>query len=165
VTTLRIGEVAIISHKASEPEDFIKSVCGSIEIKNKTVSFGCLEIDEQLALHLYGMSIENQNRSFFWDIVSRKMLGYILIFDWDDQKMLDAIKPIADNFSQSCEAPIVIVANIKDQTNPPVPDEFYKPEGILLSTNSIFTFGQIDDPECARRILILLVNMLIVKMP
>jgi signal recognition particle receptor subunit beta len=162
---LRIGEVAIISHKANEPEDFIKSVCGSIEIKNEVVSFGRLEIDEQLALHLYGISIENQNRSFFWDIVSRKMLGYVLIFDWDDQKMLDAIKPIADHFSQSYEAPIVIVANIKDQTNPPVPEKFYKPEGILLSTNSIFTFGQVDDPECARRILILLVNLLLVKMP
>jgi len=162
---LRIGEVAIISHKVNEPEDFIKAVCGSIAIKNKTVNFGRLEIDEQLALHLYGISIENQNRSFFWDIVSRKMLGYILIFDWDDQKMLEAIKPLADHFSQSCEAPIVIVANIKDHNNPPVPEDFFKPEGILLSTNTIFTFGQVDDPESARKILILLVNMLISKMP
>lgn len=129
------------------------------------VSFGRLEIDDQLALHLYGITMDHQNRSFFWDIIARKMLGYILIFDWDDQAMLDAIKPVADNFSQNCEAPIIIVANIKDHTDPPIPDKIYKPEGIQLATNAIFTFAQVDDPECARQILVRLINILIVKMP
>jgi len=164
VTTLRIGEVAIISYKSREEEDFIRSICKKIDIKNDTLSFGRFEVNDQLALHLYGISVDNKNNSISWDLISRKTLGFIIIFDWEDKEILEATKPIIDYFSTNFNAPIIIVANIKDKKDPPIPDKFFQPDGIPLSPNSRFTFGQIDDQENARHVMILLVNMLIEKL-
>jgi signal recognition particle receptor subunit beta len=164
VTSLRIGEVAIISYKSKEKEDFIRSICKKIDIKNDSLTFGFFEINDQLALHLYGISVDHNNKSIAWDLISRKTLGFIIIFDWDDKEILDTTKPIIDYFSNNFNAPIIIVANIKNKKDPPIPDKFFEPDGIPLSPNSRFTFSQIDDPESARNILILLVNTLIEKL-
>jgi len=164
VTILRIGEVAIISYNYQEVEEFIKSICDRIDIRNDRLSFGRFEVNDQLALYLYGISVDNKNKSISWDLISRKTLGFIVIFDWEDKKILDAIKPIIDYFSRNFNVPIVIVASIKDKKDPPIPDKFFQPDGIPLSLNSRFTFGQTDDPESARNIMILLINMLIEKL-
>jgi len=164
VTTLRIGEVAIISYKPREKEDFIRSICNKIDIRDETLSFGRFEVNEQLALHLYGISANNKNKSLSWDLISRKTLGFIIIFDWNDKDILEATKPIIDHFSKNYNAPIIIVANIKDKTDPPIPDKFFQPDGIPLSPNSRFTFGQTNDHESARHVMILLMNMLIEKL-
>jgi len=158
---VRIGEVAIISHNTTATEDFIKSICGKIEIKNRAICFGRFEVDEQLALHLYGIVVDKENKSFFWDIASRKMMAYIFIFDWDDKNLLETIKPVIDHFSQNSDAPMIVVANIPDKSDPPIPVRFFQPNGIPLSTNARFTFGQITDSEDARKVMVLLVNMLI----
>jgi len=161
---LRIGEVAIISYKSHEQEDFIRSICNKIEIRDETLNFGRFEVNDQLALHLYGISVNDKNRSLSLDLISRKTIGFIIIFDWDDKDILEATKPIIDNFSKHYNAPIIIVANIKDKKDPPIPDKFFQPDGIPLSPNSRFTFGQIADHEDARHVMILLVNMLIEKL-
>jgi len=145
-------------------EDFIRSICKKIDIRNDTLTFGRFEVNDQLALHLYGISVNTKNKSNPWDLISRKTLGFIVIFDWEDKNILDATKPIIDYFSTNFNAPIVIVANIKGKKDPPIPDIFFQPDGIPLSPNSRFTFGQIDDSESARNVMILLVNMLIEKL-
>ncbi|UCE07307.1 MAG: hypothetical protein JSW07_04550 [bacterium] len=161
---MRIVEVAIISSKFHEKENFIRSICKKIDIKNDRLCFGHFEVNDQLELYLYGISVDNKNKSICWDLISRKTLGFIIIFDWEEKKILDATKPIIDYFSRNFNAPIIIVANIKDKKNPPVPDKFFQPDGIPLSPNSRFTFGQIDDPKSARNAMVLLVNMLIEKL-
>ncbi len=161
---MRIGEVAIISYKSHEKEDFIRSICQKIDIKNKTISFGRFEVNDQLALHLYGVSVDFENKSIFWDLISRKTLGYIIIFAWEDKQALEATKSIIDYFSKNYNGPIIIVANIKDKKDPPIPDKFFQPDGIPLSPSSRFTFAQINDPENARKVMILLINMLIEKL-
>ena len=164
MTTLRIGEVAVISFKSSEKEDFIKSICNKIDVRDETLSFGRFEVNDQLALHLYGISVNNKNKSLSWDLISSKTLGFIIIFDWENRDILEATKPIIDYFSKNYNAPVIIVANIQDKKDPPIPDKFFQPDGIPLSPNSKFIFGQIDDRENARRVMTLLVNMLIEKL-
>ncbi len=161
---MRIGEVAIISYKSSEKENFIRSICKKIDIRDDTLSFGRFEVNDQLALHLYGISIENRKKTISWDLISRKTLGFIITFDWEDKEALEKTKPIIDYFSRNYNAPIIIVANIANKNDPPIPDKFFLPDGIPLSPHSRFTFGQIDDSESARHIMILLVNMLIKKL-
>jgi len=161
---VRIGEVAIISYKSQEKEAFIRSICNKIDIKDDTLSFGRFEVNDQLALYLYGISADYKNQSISWDLISKKTLGFIIIFDWNDKEILEATKPIIDYFSRHFSAPIIIVANIEDKKDPPIPDKFFQPDGIPLSPNSRFTFGQIDDPESARSVMLLLVNMLLEKL-
>jgi signal recognition particle receptor subunit beta len=158
---LRIGEVAIISYDTRENEAFIRSICKKIDIKEQSLSFGHFDINDQLALYLYGISVGQKSLSF--DLISRKTLGFVIIFNWEDKKALEITKPVIDYFSRKYNAPIIIVANIKDKKDPPIPNKFFELEGIPLSPNSRFTFGQIDDPESARNVMILLINMLIEK--
>jgi len=161
---LRIGEVAIISYKPHEKENFIRSICQKIDIKDETLSFGRFEVNDQLALFLYGISFDFTRNSISWELVSRKTLGFIIIFDWEDKKAFDATKPVVDYFANNFNAPILIVAAIKHKDNPPIPVSFFQPDGIPLSSNSRFMFSQIDDPESARSVLILFINMLIEKL-
>ncbi|MDZ7263849.1 MAG: hypothetical protein ONB16_04645 [candidate division KSB1 bacterium] len=161
---MRIGEVAIISHTLTEPETFIRSICGKIEVQNPTTCFGRFDVDDQLGLHLYGVRIDPESKSFFWDIASRKMLGYIFIFNWDDRTMLESIKPLVDHFAQQFEMPIVVVANIADRSVPPIPEKFFQPNGIALAANARFTFGQISAPADAKKVLVLLINMLLERL-
>ena len=158
---MRIGEVAVISYDTHENEAFIRSICKKIDIKEQSLSFSHFDINDQLALYLYGISVDQKSLSF--DLISRKTLGFVIIFNWEDKKALEITKPVIDYFSRKYNAPIIIVANIEDIKDPPIPNKFFELEGIHLSPNSRFTFGQIDDPESARNVMILLINMLIEK--
>jgi len=158
---LRIGEVAIISHASHEAEAFIRAICQRIDFTSQSVSFGRLEVNENLMLHLYGISAKLNLRSL--ELVSQKILGFIVIFDWEDKQALEFTKAVLDHCSKNFNAPIVVVASIKDKKDPPIPDRFFQLEGIPLSSGCRFTFGQIDDTQNARDILRLLINMLIDK--
>ena len=83
---MRIGEVAIISYKSYEKENFIRSICQKIDIKDEKLSFGRFEVNDQLALYFYGISFDYKKKPISWDLISRKTLGFIVIFDWDDKK-------------------------------------------------------------------------------
>jgi len=160
---MKIGEVAVISHISQNKDVFIKSICKKIDIKNNLVSFGRFDVNEQLALHLYGIQIDKQSNGLSWDLISRKMLGYIVIFDWENKNSLESIKHVMDHFSNNQSTQIVIVANVKDILHPPIPEKFFEPNGINLSSNFRFTFCQIDNPESTRKIMALLINMLLEK--
>ena len=161
---MRIGEVAIISYKSYQKENLIRSICNKIDIKDETLSFGHFKANDQLALYLYGISFDFSSNSISWDLISKKTLGFIIIFDWDDKQAFEATRPLVDYFSTNFNAPIVIVAEIKNKHDLPIPDNFFLPDGIPLSSSSRFIFSQIDDPESARSVLILLINMLIEKL-
>ncbi|MDW7680489.1 MAG: hypothetical protein SCK70_07985 [bacterium] len=158
---MKIGEIAILSHNAQQKDDFICSICKKIDLKNELVSFGRFYANDQLALHLYGVSIDAHQSSLSWDLMSRKMLGYVIIFDWDDKISLESIKPIIDSFEQMILAPFIILANIQDSDNPPIPATFFKHKGIVLSPNFRLTFGQANKPESARRAIRLMIDMLL----
>lgn len=163
MTVLRIGEVAIISYNAKENEDFIKSICRKIDVKNENLSFGRFEVNDQLALHLYGITIEQGDESLSWDLISKKTIGYIIIFNWDDRRIFEATKPTIDLFVNNFETSVLIIGNIKDKIDPPIPKKFFQPDGIPLSPNSRFTFCQVNNSEDAKKAMVLFVNMLIEK--
>jgi len=158
---MKIGEITIISHSSQQRDAFIRSICQKIDLQNELVSFGRFDVNDQLALHLYGISIDKQETDLSWDLISRKMLGYVVIFDWDDLISLESIKPLLDSFAETLTAPFVVVGNVDDLNKPPIPKMFFQDKGITLSPNFRFTFGQVDQPESARKILTLLIDMLL----
>ncbi|NOZ60924.1 MAG: hypothetical protein GXO74_04515 [Calditrichaeota bacterium] len=158
---MKIGEIAIISHNNRQRDAFIRSICEKLDLKNELVSFSRFDVNNQLALHLYGISIDRQDTDLSWDLISRKMLGYVVIFDWEDLISLESVKPILDNFAETLTAPFVVVGNVKDMKKPPIPKNFFQDKGISLSPNFRFTFGQVENRESARKILTLLIDMLL----
>ena len=161
---MKIGEIAVITPNNKTSEDFIKSICTKIDIKNGVVAFGNFNANDQLGLHIYGISLDNKEKSLSWDLISRKMLGYIVIFDWEDQISLETIKPIFDQLSNNLTTPVIVVANVKDINQAPIPPIFFFPEGIPISENFRFSFLQTDRPESAKKIMVLLIDMLLQKL-
>ena len=161
---MRIGEVAVVSYNNIENEHFIKSICEKIEIKDNTICFGRFDVNDQLALHIYGISVANKDDSFSWDLISRKALGYIILVDWNNKAIRDNIKEVVDQFATTSDVPIVVVANIENSSNSPIPEKFFKTSGIQLSPNARLTFGQIDDSYSTKQIMVLLINMLLTKL-
>ncbi|MBC8182669.1 hypothetical protein H8E88_16335 [candidate division KSB1 bacterium] len=160
---MKIGEIAVITHNTQTSEDFIKSICKKIDVKNGIVSFGRFDANDQLGLHLYGISLDKEDKNVSWDLISRKMLAYIIFFDWENFSSLETINPILDKFSNNVTAPIIIVANVKDMDQPPIPKSFFINKGIAFSANCRFLFGQAEQPESARKIMVLITNMLLEK--
>jgi signal recognition particle receptor subunit beta len=160
---MKIGEIAVITHNTQTSENFIKSICNKIDVKNGVVSFGRFDVNEQLGLHLYGISLASENNDISWDLISQKMLAYIIFFDWEDHISLEKVKPILDQYLSNVLAPIIIVANVNDINQPPIPKSFFLNNGINFSSNCRFIFGQANQPESARKIMILATNMLLEK--
>ena len=158
---MRIGEVTVISPSGNTKEIFIQSVCQKLEKVSDKICFGRLQIDNQLVLHLYGISVDKNESSISWDLLSPKMLGYIFIFNWNDYKTLEEIKTVLDTFSTKFSAPIIVVANVEDKSNIPLPDNFNEPGGISIDRNARFTFCQISDPICSKKVVAAIVNILL----
>jgi len=162
---MKFGEIAVITHNNQTCENFIKSICNKIDVKNGVVSFGRFDANNQLGLNLYGISLDKEDKTVSWDLISRKMLAYIILFDWDDVVSLEKIKSIINQFSNNVSAPIIIVANLKDMDHAPIPKSFFINRGIVLSTNCRFMFGQANNMESARKIMVLVTDMLLEKVP
>jgi signal recognition particle receptor subunit beta len=158
---MKIGEIAIITHNSQNSENFIKSICKNLDVNNGIVSFGHFVANDELGLHFYGFNLEKEERSLSWDLIIRKMIGYIFIFDWEDQISFETIRPILDRLTVSVVAPIVVVANFQKLAKPPLPHVFYIDSGIHLSANCRFTYGQVNQQYSAKKIMVLLIDMLL----
>ena len=160
---MKIGEIAVITPNSKTSENFIKSICKKIDIRNGVVSFGRFNANDQLGLHIYGISLDNKEKKLSWDLISRKMLGYIVIFDWEDQISLETIKPILDKLSDNLPTPVIVVANVKNINQAPIPPIFFFPDGTHISENFRFSFLQANRPESAKKLIVLLMDMLLQK--
>lgn len=161
---MRIGEVTVIGPVGKTKEIFIQSVCHNLEKVSDKICFGRLQIDNQLVLHLYGISIDKEENSISWDLLSPKMLGYIFIFNWDDYNTFEEIKAVLDTFSIKFSAPIVVVANVEDKSNIPLPNKFNEPGGFSIDRNIRFTFCPISDPIYSKKVVSTIINILIEKL-
>jgi len=162
---MRIGEVTVITPPGTSKEIFIKSVCENLEEVNENICFGRLHINSQLMLHLYGISVEKDDSSISWDLLSPKMLGFIFVFDWDDYGSFDNIRTVLDIFSTKFSAPMIVLANVRDRNNIPLPDKFIEPDGFSIDRNVRFTFCQISDPACSKKAVASIIDILLEKMP
>ncbi|MDZ7292445.1 MAG: hypothetical protein ONB44_22075 [candidate division KSB1 bacterium] len=160
---MRIGEIVIAGTGNDEKRLFIQSVCQKLEYANEHIIFGRLAINDQLVLHLYGITIQADSQMVAWDLIAKKMLGYIVLFPWQDADSLERLKPIVDHLAARYDTPMVVAAHITTgrQAIPPALWE----QGITLTTQGKFMFCDVRKPESARRILLALIDSLIDKIP
>ncbi|MFQ5822634.1 MAG: hypothetical protein ACE5JB_01100 [bacterium] len=156
---MRIGEIAILGPAKKIKQDFIKAVCDEIVIQTDKLIFGRLLIDNQLVVHLYGLEISEKELSFAWDLVSKKLLGYVVLFNWNNSESLSSVKSIIDFMTSRYNIPLVIAANLEKDSEP-IPEEFIDVD-FHISEQSQFTFCRLSKPESVKKVLIILINSVI----
>jgi hypothetical protein len=156
---MRIGEIAILGPSHEEKRFFIKAVCHKLELTNDNITFGRLPINDQLVLHLYGLTSPSE---VAWDLLARKCLGYIVLFPWQNAESFERLKPVLDQLATRYEATMVVAA-YSPNGKPPVPPTLYE-EGIAITAEGKFMFCDVRQPASARKILLALIDSLLDKM-
>lgn len=156
----KIGEIVVVGSSNSSHWSFLRTVCDQCEITNQNVVLGQIKINEELFLYLYGMNANNGVvQNFAWDLLSQKMLGYVALFDWYDYVSFPKTLQILDYLSQRIEAPLVVAADVKDNTFP-ISEKIFA-RGIPISSNSLFTFCRSVDAQSAKTVLRILIDIII----
>jgi len=158
---MRIGEIAILGPSNEEKRLFIQSACQKLELANDNMTFGRFPVNDQLVLHLYGVALTSGAPPVAWDLLARKMLGYIVLFPWQDPDSFERLKPVLDQLTMRYDATIIVaahVANGKLSVPPALHDE-----GIALSTEGKFMFCDVRQPASVKKILLTLIESLLDK--
>ncbi len=159
---MRIGEIVVIGASLQSESQFIKTICQKIEQKNHSVSLGELKIGEQLLLYLYGVSAVKPINEAAWPLLSAKILGYIIIFDWYQPQAIPTVRKILDFLNENYPAPIVLAGNLNGQQD--------DSEGKLLAQHISFSndeklcFCRTSDERSCNDAVITLLDILIGKL-
>ncbi|MBN2413300.1 hypothetical protein JXQ31_16595 [candidate division KSB1 bacterium] len=124
---------------------------------DQDIIFGNLEIENNFNLFLYGISSNGSQNNIAWDLIARKMLGYIIVFYWFDEKSFETAKKNIDFLSTRFDAPMIIAADIMDKPIP-VKKSIVNPF-ISLSNKDKFTFFNSTSADSVKSVLISLIDV------
>jgi signal recognition particle receptor subunit beta len=155
----RVGEIVVVGPPGAEKQPFLSSLCPHVEITNQDIILGRLPIHDELMLYCYGVSY---GQGFAWDLVGRKMLGYVILFDWFDDASFAASKEIIEFTASYFSAPFIIAGDLGDRPHT-VPESAVRPY-IGLSTMSKFMFCRSSKPASVRKVVATLLDLLIEKL-
>lgn len=156
---MRIGEIAVVGPGRDCQKKFIDAVCDEIVIETESLIFGRLQINSQLVIHLYGFELSEKERNQAWDLVSRKLLGYVVLFNWSSPESYAAVSSTIDSVTAKYNLPLIVAASLQNgQTS--IPNELLNAQ-LSLSEKSQFTFFRFSPPQSAKRVLIMLINSVI----
>ena len=156
---MRIGEIAVLGTHANERKKFIAAVCSQLEMSTPHFAFGRFPVNEQLILHLYGLAVHPEDQTPSLDLLSRRMLGYIVLFPWQDEPALAQIRPCLDYLATRHDAAIVVTAHAP-QTQLPSAAALLE-QGMALSHDGKLAFFTEDHPASAKGVLLCLIDLLI----
>ncbi|MCA9744177.1 hypothetical protein KC734_21750 [candidate division KSB1 bacterium] len=155
---MRIGEIAILGPHADEKKAFINSISKSTKNISENLTFGEVRINNQLVLHLYGISIENEETPLSWDLIAPKLLGYIAIFRWGDVQSFRRIQAILNQITSTYD-PFIVVVGHYEKKAPVLPDSLQF--GIQVDKKDVLTFCNVNDENSVRKVLLTLVEKII----
>ncbi len=158
---MRIGEIAVVGPNASAKREFIRNVSDEIVVQTDDLIFGRLRINNQLVVHLYGVNYSVENNSPLWDLVSQKLLGYVVLFNWSQQDSYIEVQKMVDSLSSIKQLPIVIAANVPGGAEI-LPPEFLEIK-MNLQAHCEFTFCDVSNVDSVKKILVTLVDAVIEK--
>ncbi len=158
---MRIGEIAIVGPGILSKKEFIKTVCDEIVVENDDLVFGRLQINEQLVIHLYGLEITDIEIRPSLDLVSKKLLGYVFLFNWGSQDEYSEVVSTIDSLTSRYNLPLVIAANLQKGSTE-IPLQMLNVD-FDISSEGQFTFFRLSDEESVRNVLVMLINSVIDK--
>lgn len=155
---MRIGEIAVVGPHTAEKRAFIQTISNSVEIISEKLTFGRLSINQQLVLHLYGISVQGDDAAVSWDLIAPKLLGYIALFRWGDVRSFRDVQKIVNELSTRYDTTIVVAGHLEQQ-HPKIPAAFAS--GIPIDRSGIFTFCNVFEKESVQRTMLTLINNII----
>lgn len=156
---MRIGEIAIVSPGLETNRQFIKAVCDEVVLETENLVLGRLQINNQLALHLYGLKLSQNQLNTSWDLVSKKLLGYVVLFNWNQADSFSAIKPFVDALTARYSIPLIVAATLNNGQSA-IPEQLINVE-FNLAKQSQFTFCKLSEPASIKNVLVALINQVI----
>jgi len=156
---MRIGEIAVVGPGFQNKYDFIRSICDEVVVKTDKLIFGRLQVNEQLIIHLYGLNLDAQNVNPAWDLVSKKLLGYVVLFNWNKPDSYSDAKSIIDTLAARYKVPIVIAANLQNGKSE-IPPQLLNAD-LELSQQAQLMFCRLSEPASVRHVLVTLINSVI----
>ena len=157
---MRIGEIAIVSPGVETNRKFVKAVCDELFLETDNLAFGKLQINSQLVLHLYGLKLSQNQLNSSWDLISKKLLGYVVLFNWHQTESLATVKPLIDALTERYDIPLVVAATLQNGQSA-IPDKLFKAE-LSLTNQAQFTFCKLSEPASVKNVLIALINRVMV---
>jgi signal recognition particle receptor subunit beta len=160
---VKIGEILIVGSSQINTAAFMKLICTDTVIADEDIIFGQISVNHDLSLFLYGISTKNQIGDFHWHMISRKVLGAILLFNWGDQVSLTDTKKRIDYFTSEYNFPIVIAAQ-SDGYSKKISTTLSH-DAISLASKAKFVFYDKSDLISVKNILTTLINIIINLQP
>lgn len=154
---MRIGEVVVFGASNIGIENFVRAVCQNIHKRDNSFCIGNLPVNEQLSLFLYGVSLENDLQGISWDMFSSKVIGYIVLFDWEQDAEAEKIQEILNFFPEISDVPVILTGTVNGEGFP-LPERLFE-GGLPLTTNEKLFFCKLDDPKTCRKAMISLLDI------
>ncbi len=155
----RVGEIVVVGPASAAKEPFLQAICPERFVANQDVLLGAMPINSELLIYCYGIT---HGRGFAWDLVGKKMLGYVVMFNWFDDDAYAACREIIDFTTRNFSAPFVVAADYGIRPLP-VPESAIRPN-IPLSPLSKFLFFQSHKPASVRKVVVTLLDVLLEKL-
>ena len=159
---MRIGEIAIISPIDTTKCDFIKAASDEIVMQSQDFVFGRIYINSQLMVHLYGLNYNINGPNIPFDLLSKKILGYIVLYNWENNSSYSQIKTILDSLANNYQVPVVIAANLS-QNSVPIPQQLINVD-FNLSDYCDFAFYRTSDPASVKKVIVILIDSILEKL-
>ncbi len=154
---MRVAEILILTTNLNLARQLFREIGSEVIDENEMVLFGFLTIDEQLQVHLYAFEWQTSSAAFIWDIVCRKSLGVIVLFDWQDPESVSRMKEITNHFDSRFELPMVIASRLNGEGGS-LPAKLYR-GGLPVTPKSRFVFFNTDNPAALRELVVDLINV------
>jgi len=158
----KIGELVLVGPPGSAKQSFLNAFCTEVTIADQDILIGRFPINNDLVIYCYAISHDPQTPPFAWDLVAKKMIGHIVLFDWADDASFQNAVNILDFTSSHFHSPYIVAADLKDEPYP-VPEAAARPF-ILLSRAGRFMFCRSGKPASVKKTVTALVDLLLEKM-
>ena len=120
-----ISEIGVVNtdQPITNPEERVK------ETTTVAIDYGKLTLDQDFILYLFGTPGQSRFKHM-WEILSKDMLGYIVMVDSTDPASIEKAKDIIRTFSAYAPVPFVVAANKQDMDNAISPEKIREMMGL-----------------------------------
>ncbi len=154
--TQHIGEIVVLGPSFALQKRFLTHLCNEVILIKDDAAFGRRRISDELQLFFYALGEKEQYGGFAWDIVGRKILGWVVLFNWFDGNAFLETQRLTDSLVNRLDSLGVIAGDIAEAYLPvPQPLQEY---GFSLSPRLHFALWNSAVKSAASNIMRILID-------
>ncbi len=155
---MKVGEILVVGSSGTSHPNILHAVCDQVMKSDQEILFGKLGIGPELTLFLYAITSNRNKATIAWDLIARKMIGSIIVFDWNNTESFENAKHNLSLFNRKFDAPCILAADVKNNplpVNPKIVNPF-----VSLSPKEKFKFFNGRNPKSIKSLLISLTDVI-----